>query len=91
MQLDQDEDKAADPTIQNFIPKESKVGKKLTDLTTRRVIILVLAMLISQPVFQNNLYENDNTPFLTPLLLLQSMEGGSSLQFNQMFASMVQN
>jgi hypothetical protein len=46
------------------------------------VIILVLAMLISQPVFQNNLYENDNTPFLTPLLLLQSMEGGSPLQFN---------
>lgn len=77
MQLEQEEEKAADPTIQNFIPKESKVGKKLTDLTTRRVIILVLAMLISQPIFQNNLYENDNTPFLTPLLILQSMEDGS--------------
>lgn len=77
MQLEQEEEKAADPTIQNFIPKESKVGKKLTDLTTRRVIILVLAMLISQPIFQNNLYENDNTPFLTPLLILQSMEEGS--------------
>lgn len=82
MKLEKEDEKADDPTVSNFIPKESKVGKKLTDLTTRRVIILVLAMLISQPIFQNNLYENDNTSFLTPLLLLQSMEGGSSLQFN---------
>lgn len=34
-----------------MIPQESKVGKMLSDLTTRRVIILVLAMLISVPLF----------------------------------------
>lgn len=33
--------------VENFIPQESKVGKKLSDLTTRRVIILVLSMLIT--------------------------------------------
>jgi hypothetical protein len=31
--------------------KESIVGKKLSELTTKRVIILVLAMLFSQPIF----------------------------------------
>lgn len=39
--------KEEDTTAENFIPQESKVGKKLSDLTTRRVIILVLSMLIT--------------------------------------------
>lgn len=38
------------------IPQESKVGKKLSDLTTRRVIILVLAMLFSVPLFSVESY-----------------------------------
>jgi len=33
--------------------QESKVGKQLSDLTARRVIILVLAMLISVPIFSD--------------------------------------
>ena len=33
------------------VPEESKVGKKLSDQTTRRVIILVLSMLFSVPIF----------------------------------------
>lgn len=38
------------------VPQESKVGKKLSDLTTRRVIILVLAMMIGIILFNSNFY-----------------------------------
>jgi len=38
--------------------KESIVGKKLSELTTKRVIILVLAMLFSQPIFFIGQYIN---------------------------------
>ena len=38
------------------IPSESKVGKKLSDLTTKRVIILVLLMLFTLPLFENEFY-----------------------------------
>jgi len=36
----------------NVVPEESRVGKKLSDLTQRRVIVLVLAMLFSIPATQ---------------------------------------
>lgn len=35
---------------------ESKVGKKLSEITTRRVIVLVLIMLFSQPIFSVSTY-----------------------------------
>lgn len=38
------------------VPQESKVGKKLSDLTTKRTIILVLAMLFSVPLFSDSTY-----------------------------------
>ncbi len=38
------------------VPEESKVGKKLADLTTRKVILLVLAMLFSIPLCSPNTY-----------------------------------
>lgn len=37
-------------------PGETRVGKKLSDMTTRRVIILVLVMLIVMPVFQTSFH-----------------------------------
>jgi len=37
-------------------PEESKVGKKLSDLTTRRVIILVLSMMIGIILFDSSFY-----------------------------------
>ena len=43
----------------DVIPEESKVGKKLSDLTTKRVIILVLAMLFCVPIFTASTYIND--------------------------------
>ena len=36
--------------------KESKVGKKLTKLTTKRVIILVLVLLLVVPLFSSDYY-----------------------------------
>ena len=38
------------------IPTESRVGKKLSDLTTKRVIFLVLAMLLILPLFDAEFY-----------------------------------
>ena len=38
------------------MPQESKVGRKLTDLTTRKVILVVLVMLFSVPLFKSTTY-----------------------------------
>ena len=41
---------------------ESKVGKKLSDFTTRKVVILVLVMLFTSPIFSVSTYlEEPNT------------------------------
>jgi hypothetical protein len=41
---------------QLHIPTESRVGKKLSDRTTKRVILLVLTMLLILPLFEANFY-----------------------------------
>lgn len=64
--------------------KETKVGKKLSDLTIRRVIILVLAMLISVPVFTDLTYLDDNTSFEIPLRILSAFNVHTD-EFNLMF------
>jgi hypothetical protein len=46
-----------------MIPEESRVGKKLSDLTTKRVIILVLAMMFSVPIFSMSTYRDENDSF----------------------------
>ena len=38
------------------VPEESKVGKKLSELTTRRVIMLVIGMIFGLPFFYTSLY-----------------------------------
>jgi hypothetical protein len=43
--------------------EESKVGKKLSDLTTRRVLVLVILMLLFVPIFTINTYKEENTYF----------------------------
>ena len=45
----------------NEIPQESQVGKKLSDLTTKRVILLILLMLISLPLMEVEFYANPQT------------------------------
>lgn len=59
------------------LPEESKVGKKLSDLTTRRVIILVLIMMFSVPLFTLSTYTDvdSNTGFLFGLELIALYSG----------------
>jgi hypothetical protein len=60
------------PKKRNVIPKESKVGKKLSDLTTRRVIILILSMLISVPLFADSTYVDYNDSYDAALRLMSA-------------------
>lgn len=63
---------------ENFdVPQESKVGKKLSDLTTRRTIILVLAMLFSVPLFSESTYLQDPDPFTISLTMLSQYPIGT--------------
>lgn len=43
--------------------EDSQVGKKLSDLTTRRVIVLVTLMLLMVPLFTINTYKQENQYF----------------------------
>lgn len=43
--------------------QETKVGKKLSDLTTKRVIILILSIMISIPLFSTDTYFTDYTSY----------------------------
>ena len=52
---------------------ESKVGKKLSEYTTRRVIILVLAMLFSVPVFTVSTYLEEPNSFSYGLSLMYDL------------------
>lgn len=45
------------------IPEESKVGRRLSELTTRRVIILVLGMMFGLPLFSTALWMEENTSY----------------------------
>ena len=46
------------------------MGKKLSDLTTKRVIILVLAMMFSVPIFSIYTYKDENNSFKFGLELM---------------------
>ena len=43
----------------NMNMQESKVGQKLSDLTTRKVIVIVLIMMFSVPLFSLDTYQDD--------------------------------
>lgn len=64
-------------------PDESKVGKKLSDLTTRRVIILVLSMMFSIPFLTLSTYKDENT-FTFGLELINAFPENSA-GFNRTF------
>ena len=64
------------------MPEESKVGKKLSDLTTKRLIIVVLAMLFSVPIFDPSTYVDSPSADEYGLYLLASYEYNSE-SFNR--------
>ena len=80
---------ASKQEVQNFIPQESKVGKRLSDLTTRRVIVLVLAMLISVPVFSTGTYLDDNTTYVVAMNMMIGFQVGDD-GFNRLFKSYIE-
>jgi len=44
-------------------PEDSKLGKKLSELTTKMVMIIVLAFMFSLPAFTTSTYKNDSEKF----------------------------
>lgn len=70
--------------------QESRVGKRLSDLTTRRVIILVLVMLCSVPFFSVQTYKAENTYYkYGPELLSEVKDDLTSAIFNATFDSYI--
>lgn len=51
--------------------EESKVGKKLSDITTRRVLVLIILMLLFVPIFTVNTYKEENEYFVYGLDLVE--------------------
>ena len=49
------------PESEYSIPEESKIGRKLGDLTTKRVIIIVMMLLILMPLFDLTFYVDNYT------------------------------
>ena len=56
------------------IPKESHVGQKLSDLTTRRVIVIVLIMMFSVPILTLDTYREEPNSFKYGLQLISAYE-----------------
>lgn len=67
--------------------RRSRVGQKLSDLTSQRVIVLILAMLIMIPGFNWNsgLYGDYNTNFVGGLSILHDafLASGNTTGFHQ--------
>lgn len=63
--------------------KESKVGKKLSEFTTRKVVILVLIMLFTSPVFTVSTWLEEPNSYNFGLDLLKAIgprtEGGDKV------------
>lgn len=66
-------------------PQESKVGKKLSDLTTRRVIILVLAMMIGIILFDSSFYLSPLTSMDFGIKVFNDFDSVSEPDFNLTF------
>ena len=49
------------PESEYSIPEESKIGRKLSDLTTKRVIVIVMMLLIILPLFDLTFYVESYT------------------------------
>ena len=59
--------------------KESRVGKKLSELTTKRVIILVLTLLLCVPLFSSDYYYEIDKGFTYDITNLASLyENGAN-------------
>lgn len=70
------------------VHEQSKVGKQLSELTTRRVIMLVLGVLFGVPFFLNTLYTDDNTSYEYGLQVMDKMVNNDA-DFNRSWDSYI--
>jgi hypothetical protein len=67
------------------VPEESKVGRKLSDLTTKRVIILVLSMMIGIILFNASFYYNIMTSMDYGIKIFEEFDSSDDPNFNLTF------
>ncbi len=60
------------------LPEESKIGKMLSDVTTKRVIIMVLVIMLSTPLFSVGTYSVDTKSFGIGLDLITNYDSNSN-------------
>ena len=63
-----------------LFPQESKIGKRLSELTTMRVILLVLVLLVLLPLFELDLYYDSPTSGEFSLTQLSKYYGSPGFQ-----------
>lgn len=63
-------------------PQESNVGRKLSDLTTKRVITLVLSIIISIPLLNQETYVEDTTSHEAGLRLIHLWAPSTIAEYN---------
>lgn len=57
---------------------ETKVGKTLSELTTKRVITIVLCIMFSLPIFDTTTYTTEDSAFNSSLSIIYSWKGNSN-------------
>jgi hypothetical protein len=74
------ESKASEEGNSNLPPlEESNVGHRLSEITTKRVILLVLGMMFVLPLFSNSMYVEENTSYVYGLKVLDRVSETDSL------------
>jgi hypothetical protein len=70
------------------LPEESKLGKVLSDVTTKRVIVMVLVVMLSVPLFSYYTYVNEAKSFLIGLDFITNYDSNTSgVAFQQAYKS----
>lgn len=65
--------------------KESRVGKKLSELTTKRVVILVLVLIFLVPLFQSSYYYDPDKAYTIGIKILANMDTVPDSDYKTMF------
>ena len=74
--------------------KESRVGKKLSELTTKRVVVLVLILLFCVPLFQSSYYYDPDKGYTMGIKILAEMAmnpSASQADFNTEYNNYISN
>ncbi len=70
------------------MPEESKIGKVLSDVTTKKVIIIVLIVMLSVPLFSFNTYVTETKSFAMGLDFMATYDNNTGgIAFQQSYQS----